>query len=222
MPDSEFETRSFEETIAKGRDLGATLKPPVLILLTGDLGAGKTTLTKGIASGFGAAPEEEITSPTFTLVHRYGGGPAPVYHIDLYRIGDARDFDTLGLEDLFLRKRRRHRRMARPHETPHGLARHPHPTRSRIGRSPKNLHHARNGRVVAFAKIMSGIVLQGFCGVSSGTFGFSITDCVPTENNLKSEYSCAMIVRLLPKSEYVAVFFGSHNVTFWLLNWTGA
>lgn len=101
MPNSEFDTNSFEETIAKGRELGATLKPPVLILLTGDLGAGKTTLTKGIASGFGAAREEEITSPTFTLVHRYSGGPAPVYHIDLYRIGDTRDFDTLGLDDVF-------------------------------------------------------------------------------------------------------------------------
>jgi tRNA threonylcarbamoyladenosine biosynthesis protein TsaE len=101
MPNSEFETHSFEETIAKGKELGATLKPPILILLTGDLGAGKTTLTKGIASGIGAAREEEITSPTFTLVHRYSGGPVPVYHIDLYRIGDTRDFDTLGLEDVF-------------------------------------------------------------------------------------------------------------------------
>jgi tRNA threonylcarbamoyladenosine biosynthesis protein TsaE len=101
MPNFEFETHSFEETIARGRELGATLEPPVLILLTGDLGAGKTTLTKGIAGGFGAAREEEITSPTFTLVHRYSGGRAPVYHIDLYRIGDTRDFDTLGLEDVF-------------------------------------------------------------------------------------------------------------------------
>ncbi len=101
MPDAEFQTHSFEETIAKGKELGASLQPPVLILLTGDLGAGKTTLTKGIASGFGAAREEEITSPTFTLVHRYSGGPAPVYHIDLYRIGGTRDFDTLGLEDIF-------------------------------------------------------------------------------------------------------------------------
>jgi tRNA threonylcarbamoyladenosine biosynthesis protein TsaE len=101
MHSFEFETRSFEETIARGKELGATLKPPVLILLTGALGAGKTTITKGIASGFGAAREEEITSPTFTLVHRYSGGPVPVYHIDLYRIGDARDFDTLGLDDVF-------------------------------------------------------------------------------------------------------------------------
>lgn len=101
MPNLEIETHSFEETIAKGREIGAQLVPPVLILLTGDLGAGKTTLTKGIASGFGAAREEEVTSPTFTLIHRYSGGRAPVYHIDLYRIDGSRDFDTLGLEDVF-------------------------------------------------------------------------------------------------------------------------
>ena len=69
--------------------------------LVGPNGAGKTTLTKGIASGFGAAAEEEITSPTFTLIHRYSGAKVPVYHIDLYRIEGARDLDTLGLDDVF-------------------------------------------------------------------------------------------------------------------------
>jgi tRNA threonylcarbamoyladenosine biosynthesis protein TsaE len=96
-----FDTRSADETIARGREIGASLKTPLLILLQGELGAGKTTLTKGIASGFGAAAEEEITSPTFTLIHRYNGAKVPVYHIDLYRIEGARDLDTLGLDDVF-------------------------------------------------------------------------------------------------------------------------
>jgi tRNA threonylcarbamoyladenosine biosynthesis protein TsaE len=95
----EIVTHSSDETIQLGRDLGAQLKPPVLILLTGELGAGKTTLTKGIVSGVGAAREDEVTSPTFTLVHKYERG-ARVYHVDLYRIGDFHDLETLGLEDV--------------------------------------------------------------------------------------------------------------------------
>jgi len=93
-------TRSFEETILRGREIGSQLKPPVLVLLSGDLGAGKTTLTKGIAGGLDAASEDEVTSPTFTLVHRYDRG-VRVYHVDLYRITDFRDLETLGLEDVF-------------------------------------------------------------------------------------------------------------------------
>jgi tRNA threonylcarbamoyladenosine biosynthesis protein TsaE len=96
----EIVTHSSEETIQSGREIGAQLKPPVLVLLSGELGAGKTTLTKGIAAGLGAAGEDEVTSPTFTLVHKYGRG-APVYHVDLYRIGDFHDLETLGLEDVF-------------------------------------------------------------------------------------------------------------------------
>ena len=97
-------TRSPEETIELGRKFADELEPPVLVLLLGDLGAGKTTLTKGIAAGLGAAAEEEVTSPTFTLIHEYGGagkrsGPR-VYHVDLYRIENARELETLGLEDL--------------------------------------------------------------------------------------------------------------------------
>ena len=95
-----FLTHSSDETIERGREIGAGLKPPVLILLSGELGAGKTTLTKGIASGLGAAQEEEVTSPTFTLVHKYDRGTR-VYHVDLYRIADAHDLETLGLEDVF-------------------------------------------------------------------------------------------------------------------------
>ncbi|MGH9724982.1 MAG: tRNA (adenosine(37)-N6)-threonylcarbamoyltransferase complex ATPase subunit type 1 TsaE, partial [Candidatus Acidiferrales bacterium] len=79
--------------------IGAQLKPPVLILLWGDLGAGKTTLTKGIVAGLGAAEAQEVTSPTFTLVHKYGQS-ARVYHVDLYRITDFNDLETLGLEDV--------------------------------------------------------------------------------------------------------------------------
>jgi tRNA threonylcarbamoyladenosine biosynthesis protein TsaE len=72
----------------------------MLILLSGDLGSGKTTLTKGIVSALGAAREEDVTSPTFTLLHTYGEAP-PVFHGDLYRIESFHDFETLGMEDLF-------------------------------------------------------------------------------------------------------------------------
>ena len=96
----EFVTGSAEETIERGREIGARLTSPVLILLSGDLGAGKTTLTKGIVRGLGAAYEDEVTSPTFTLVHKYGHG-ARVYHVDLYRVDSLHDLETLGLEDIF-------------------------------------------------------------------------------------------------------------------------
>src|SRR5438094_8280277 len=89
-----------EETIQWGREFAKRLKAPVLVLLTGDLGTGKTTLTKGLVSGLGAANEDDVTSPTFTLVHVYGK-QAKVYHADLYRIESFHDFETLGLEDMF-------------------------------------------------------------------------------------------------------------------------
>lgn len=96
----EFTTKSPEETIAVGRELAALLKPPKLVVLTGDLGAGKTTLVKGIAQGFQAASEDDVTSPTFTLIHEYRGPSATLYHIDLYRIDTPRELDTLALDDL--------------------------------------------------------------------------------------------------------------------------
>jgi tRNA threonylcarbamoyladenosine biosynthesis protein TsaE len=96
----EIITHSAEETIAWGRQLAANLEAPRLVLLTGDLGSGKTTLTKGIVAGLQAASEDEVTSPTFTLVHEYGGAKK-VFHGDLYRIESFHDFETLGLEDLF-------------------------------------------------------------------------------------------------------------------------
>lgn len=99
MAKREWMTRSPEETIQRGREFAAGLKPPVLVLLEGDLGAGKTTLTKGIVSGLGAAEEDAVTSPTFTLVHKYSDG-ATVYHVDLYRVSDFHDLESLGLEDF--------------------------------------------------------------------------------------------------------------------------
>ena len=105
MPE-EVTTHSAEETTRWGREFAARLHAPLLVLLTGELGSGKTTLTKGLVAGLGAASEDEVTSPTFTLVHVYGRpepGAAKVYHGDLYRIDSFHDFETLGLEDLFAR-----------------------------------------------------------------------------------------------------------------------
>lgn len=96
----EFQTHSPEETIELGRRLVAELQPPKLVLLRGDLGAGKTTLVKGIAEGFDAASQDDVTSPTFTLIHEYRGPAASLFHIDLYRVDTQRELDTLGLEDL--------------------------------------------------------------------------------------------------------------------------
>jgi tRNA threonylcarbamoyladenosine biosynthesis protein TsaE len=96
----EITTHSAEETIAFGRSLADLLTPPKLILLRGDLGAGKTTLVKGIAAAFEAAAEEDVTSPTFTLIHEYRGPRANLYHIDLYRVDTPRELETLGLDDL--------------------------------------------------------------------------------------------------------------------------
>jgi len=96
----EIITHSSEETTNWGREFAKRLKAPVLLLLTGDLGTGKTTLTKGLVSGLGAAAEDDVTSPTFTLVHVYGKA-AKVYHADLYRIENFHDFETLGMEDMF-------------------------------------------------------------------------------------------------------------------------
>lgn len=100
METREFNTRSPEETIALGSTLAEMLTPPKIVVLRGDLGAGKTTLVKGIAEGFRAASEEDVTSPTFTLIHEYPGPEAILYHIDLYRVDTLRQLETLGLDDL--------------------------------------------------------------------------------------------------------------------------
>ena len=96
----EVVTHSPEDTLALGRKLARELQAPCLVLLQGELGSGKTTLAKGIVAGLGAAREEEVTSPSFTLVHEYGRDPR-VYHLDLYRVESARELATLGLDDLW-------------------------------------------------------------------------------------------------------------------------
>jgi tRNA threonylcarbamoyladenosine biosynthesis protein TsaE len=96
-----YRTGSEEETIALGERLARELPRRGVVLLIGDLGAGKTTLAKGIVNGRGAGAPEEVSSPTFTLIHEYGGGR--VYHIDLYRLDDPRDVATLGLDEIFER-----------------------------------------------------------------------------------------------------------------------
>jgi tRNA threonylcarbamoyladenosine biosynthesis protein TsaE len=100
MSAREYTTHSPEETIALGGELAAMLAPPKVVLLRGDLGAGKTTLVKGIAEAFSAASQEDVTSPTFTLIHEYRGPQASLFHIDLYRIDTQRELDTLALDDL--------------------------------------------------------------------------------------------------------------------------
>ena len=97
-----FETHGEEETIELGRRISATLPKRAVVLLIGNLGAGKTTLAKGIISGLGAADPEDVTSPTFTLIHEYGEGR--VYHIDLYRLDRAEQVATLGLDEIFDRE----------------------------------------------------------------------------------------------------------------------
>jgi tRNA threonylcarbamoyladenosine biosynthesis protein TsaE len=103
-----FETNSEQETIELGRRIAASLRRRAVILLIGNLGAGKTTLAKGIVSGLGAAESDEVSSPTFTLIHEYGtrecGGVVnrtSAYHIDLYRLDRAEQVATLGLDEIF-------------------------------------------------------------------------------------------------------------------------
>jgi len=95
-----FTTHSAEETTDLGRRIASELKPGSIVLLRGDLGAGKTTMVKGIAEGFQAAKAEDVTSPTFTLIHEYRGPAVTLFHIDLYRIDTQRELDTLALDDL--------------------------------------------------------------------------------------------------------------------------
>jgi tRNA threonylcarbamoyladenosine biosynthesis protein TsaE len=96
-----FETHSDEETRALGRELANRLPQSGVVMLTGDLGTGKTTLAKGIVEGRRAASADEVASPTFTLIHEYGN-PVSAYHIDLYRLETFHEAARLGLEDLFV------------------------------------------------------------------------------------------------------------------------
>ncbi len=101
MSGNEHITHSAEETMELGRKLAPTLKSARMVLLRGDLGTGKTTLVKGIAEGLKAASHEDVTSPTFTLIHEYRGAEVALFHVDLYRIDTPRELDTLGLDELF-------------------------------------------------------------------------------------------------------------------------
>jgi tRNA threonylcarbamoyladenosine biosynthesis protein TsaE len=101
MATDEYVTHSAEETVALGRKLAPALKSARMVILRGDLGAGKTTLVKGIAEGLRAASQDDVTSPTFTLVHEFRGPEVNLFHVDLYRIDSLRELDTLGLDELF-------------------------------------------------------------------------------------------------------------------------
>ena len=96
----EFTSRSAAQTIALGRELSGVIQPGEMIVLRGKLGAGKTTLVKGIAEGFQAALQDNVTSPTFNLVHEYRGPNVTLFHIDLYRIETERELMTLAIDDL--------------------------------------------------------------------------------------------------------------------------
>jgi tRNA threonylcarbamoyladenosine biosynthesis protein TsaE len=99
---SVYNTSSEEETVELGRRIAKMLPPKACVLLIGNLGAGKTTLAKGIINGLGFAPPEEVASPTYTLIHEYGEGR--VYHIDLYRLDKPEQIATLGLDEIFDRE----------------------------------------------------------------------------------------------------------------------
>jgi tRNA threonylcarbamoyladenosine biosynthesis protein TsaE len=96
----QFETRSPSDTLILGEKIGRHLEAGDIVFLFGDLGAGKTTLTQGIARGLGVAKEEYVRSPTFTLVNEYRGN-IPVFHVDLYRIVSCRELEDLSLEEVF-------------------------------------------------------------------------------------------------------------------------
>jgi tRNA threonylcarbamoyladenosine biosynthesis protein TsaE len=100
----EFVTQSGSDTVEVGRKLATLLAPPQLLILRGDLGTGKTTLVKGIAKALDAAEPDEVTSPTFTLLHEYDGTregkPVKLFHIDVYRLEGERQLESLGLDEL--------------------------------------------------------------------------------------------------------------------------
>ena len=100
----EFTTQSGADTIEVVRKLARLLVPPQLLILRGDLGTGKTTLVKGIAQALDAAEADEVTSPTFTLLHEYDGTrdskPVKLFHLDVYRLEGERQLETLGLDEL--------------------------------------------------------------------------------------------------------------------------
>lgn len=102
MKPTVYLTQNEDETVALGERLAALYPVPVTILLIGDLGAGKTTLAKGLAMGYGGIRPEDVSSPTFPLIHEYGD-PVTVYHVDLYRLDTVAEVESLGLDEIFAR-----------------------------------------------------------------------------------------------------------------------
>jgi tRNA threonylcarbamoyladenosine biosynthesis protein TsaE len=96
----EFHSHSPEQTAEIAREIAALIPAPAVVQLTGNLGAGKTTLTKSLVEAWGATAADEVSSPTFTLIHEYGE-PVAVYHIDLYRLETPAEFYSLGLDEIF-------------------------------------------------------------------------------------------------------------------------
>jgi len=100
MKEKRFKTRSVEETLELGERIAAMLQPPLVVILRGEVGAGKTTLVKGIAAALGAAAEDEVTSPTFTIVHEYQGASVRLFHLDLYRLETEEQIAVLGIGEM--------------------------------------------------------------------------------------------------------------------------
>ena len=94
-----IETKTPQETFDVGKKIGENAKPGQIYTLTGDLGVGKTVFTQGVAAGLGIT--EPICSPTFTIIQEYESGRLPLYHFDVYRIGDIEEMDEIGYEDYF-------------------------------------------------------------------------------------------------------------------------
>src|SRR3984957_11908228 len=100
MRERRFKTRSVEGTLALGERIAEMLRLPLVVILRGEVGAGKTTLVKGIAVTLGAAAEDEVTSPTFTIVHEYVGASVRLFHLDLYRLETEEQIAVLGLDEM--------------------------------------------------------------------------------------------------------------------------
>jgi tRNA threonylcarbamoyladenosine biosynthesis protein TsaE len=100
LREKRFKTRSVEGTLALGERIAEMLRPPMLVILRGEVGAGKTTLVKGIAAAIGAASEDDVTSPTFTLLHEYVGPKVHLFHLDLYRLETEEQIAVLGLHEM--------------------------------------------------------------------------------------------------------------------------